>query len=110
MASAATAAVAAAAARARREIREHFESAQAFDPARAVPYAPPNRLHERQLDFQLRRGIVKEARPGYYWLDREALELEAARQARITKVVLAVVVGSLAVALILLLAFGQRGP
>ena len=109
MASAATAAVAAAAARARREVRAYFENARAFDAASAVPYAPPNRLHERQFDFQVRRGIVKESRPGYYWLDREALELDAARQARIAKILFAVLGGCLVIAVVLALTLGLSG-
>lgn len=109
MASAATAAVAAAAARARREIREHFENAQAFDPAHAVPYAPPKRLYERQLAALVRRGILKEVRPECYWLDREALEQELERQRRVLKALLLVLGGCVAIALVLALTFGLSG-
>lgn len=85
MATSAAAAIAAAQSRARREILQGFEDAGAVEPARAIAYDPPSRLHERQLAMLVNRGLLKPAGDGF-WLDPAALELDRERQARVTKV------------------------
>ena len=89
------AAVAAAVAQARREVRGYFEEHGAFDPAHAVPFDPPKRLHEKQLEQLIGRGIVKETMEGRYWFDREAYRLEEERRAAAAKhMMLVIVVGA----------------
>jgi hypothetical protein len=94
------AAVAAAVARARREVRGYFEEHGAFDPAHAVQFDPPKRLHEKQLEQLIGRGIIKETMEGRYWFDREAYRLEQERRAAAAKQMMVViaVVAALAVA------------
>ena len=85
------AAVAAAVARARREVRGYFEEHGAFDPAHAVPFDPPKRLHEKQLERMVGRGVVKETMDGRYWFDRAAYRLEQERRAAAVKQMLMIV-------------------
>jgi hypothetical protein len=66
MATTAGAAAAAAAARAQREVRDHFEKQNAYDAEHAVAYDAPNRMHERQRDLLIGRGILREAGDGRY--------------------------------------------
>ena len=80
MATSASSAIAAMVARARHEIREHFDRNQAFDPAHAVAYDPPSRIHRRQFDLLVGRGIVRQAGEGLYWLDRDAERLDEERR------------------------------
>ena len=85
------AAVAAAVARARREVRGYFEEHGAFDPAHAVQFDPPKRLHEKQLERMIGRGVVKETMDGRYWFDRAADRLEQERRAAAVKQMLMIV-------------------
>lgn len=80
MATSGAAAVAAVAARARREVREQFETNNAFDADHAIAYEPPTRMHRSQLDSLIGRGIVRDAGEGRYWLDREAERLDEERR------------------------------
>jgi hypothetical protein len=80
MATSASTIIAAAVARARREVRQHFEQREAFDRARAIAYDPPDRMHRRQFARLVDRGILREARSGFYWMDRAAVRREAERQ------------------------------
>jgi hypothetical protein len=80
MATSAGAVAAAAVARARREIRDHFEAAEAFDAAHAVSYEPPNRMHARQFDLLVGRGILRGTGDGRYWLDRDEERREEERR------------------------------
>jgi len=79
------AAVAAAMARARREVRAYFEERGAYDPPHAVAFDPPKRLHEKQLERMIGRGVVKETMEGRYWFDRAAYRLEEERRAAAAK-------------------------
>jgi hypothetical protein len=82
---------AAMAARARREVREYFDSRNAFDAAHAVPYDPPTRLHRRQFDFLIGRGIARETGDGRYWIDLAMLRLEDERRKAALKLVLKII-------------------
>ena len=97
--SAAAAAAGAAAARARREVREHFDRESAFSPARAVAYDPPSRLHRRQLDSLMGRGVVRETGDGRYWLDVDAARLEEERRKAAARLVLKIVLIAVVVAI-----------
>jgi hypothetical protein len=105
MATSAGAVIAAAAARARRQIAEFFEGQSAFDPAHAALYEAPDRLHQRQLELLIGRGIVRPLGDGYFWFDREAFRAEQERRQAAAvlafKIVAVVVVIWLAVAFLL---------
>lgn len=97
MATTATA-VAAAVARARREVRGYFEQRDAFDPSRAVPFDPPRRLHRKQLDQLIGRGVVKQTLDGRYWFDKAAYRLELERRSAAAKQMLLIVAVGLVLA------------
>ncbi|HEX5239128.1 MAG TPA: hypothetical protein VFW39_11785 [Sphingomicrobium sp.] len=97
MASSAATVAAAMVARARREVREHFEKHDAFDPGHAVTYDPPDRMHQRQFELLIGRGILRETGDGRYWIDREAVRLEDERRKAALKVVLLLLLVGLAV-------------
>ena len=80
MATGAAAAIAAAVARAPREIRDYFESSEAFDAGSAVPYDPPDHIHERQFELLVGRGVLRPEGRGKYWIDREAEQIEQERR------------------------------
>ena len=88
MATSAATIAAAIVARARREVREHFENQDAFDPDHAVGYEPPDRMHERQFELLVGRGILRETGDGRYWIDRAAMRLEDERRKAAMKVAL----------------------
>ena len=77
--------------RARREVRGYFEEHGAFDPAHAVPFDPPKKFHEKQLERMIGRGVVKETMDGRYWFDRAAYRLEQERRAAAVKQMLMIV-------------------
>ena len=99
MATSAGAVIAAVAARARREVREHFEQRDAFDPARAVEYDPPDRMHQRQFEMLVGRGILRETMEGRYWIDREAARLEGERRQAAMKAALIFIVIAIVIAI-----------
>lgn len=68
--------IAAAVARARRDIRHYFFSADAVQRARAVRFEPNNRLESRQFRRMLANGVIREAKPGTYWIDLPAYDEE----------------------------------
>ena len=92
MATSSGAVVAAMVARARREIRDYFERANAFDPAHAVPYDPPGRVHRLQFDALIGRAIVREAADGRYWIDREAERREQERRRAAAVLIMKIVI------------------
>ncbi len=98
MATSAAAAVAAAVGRARREVREHFEDAGAFSADRAVLYDPPTNLHEKQLQLLVARGILRATGTGRFWIDRQAVGLEADQRRRALKMLLFIILAGIVVA------------
>jgi hypothetical protein len=96
----ASTAAAAAAARARRQVRQHFEDSDAFDPERAIGYEPPDRIHQRQFDYLVSRGIIRDAADGGYWIDRGALRLEEERHRRALKVLAVIIAVVIVVAVV----------
>lgn len=107
MATSAATVAAAIVARARREVREHFEARNAFSAAQAVDYDPPDRMHERQFDLLVGRGILRSTGDGRHWIDREAArrEEEQRRQA-LKKVLLIIVIGIVVAAIVAALMLG----
>jgi hypothetical protein len=89
-------AAAAAVAKARRDIQHHFFSNDAVRPDHAVAFEPRSRLQQRQFERMRSRGIIREGKPGSYWMDVVAYDLDLrARFARVRLVLLAVVLGLL---------------
>jgi hypothetical protein len=85
-------AAAAAVAKARRDIQHHFFSEDAVRPDRAVGFEATSRIQERQFERMRGRGIIHEARPGRYWLDVVAYDVDLReRHARIRLVLLVMV-------------------
>jgi hypothetical protein len=95
----ATAAVAAAVAKARRDIQHHFFSHDAVRPDRAVAYEPQKRIEQRQFEQLRSRGVIREAKPGLYWLDVVAYDIDLRQRFSRVRVILLVMVLVLMVAL-----------
>jgi hypothetical protein len=87
------------AARARREVLESLSSRQAFDSDHAVAIDLPSKMHRRQLDDLIGRGIVHDTGDGLYWLDQSALELDEQRRRDAAKLALKIVLIALAIAI-----------
>jgi hypothetical protein len=96
MASAAAAAVA----RARREIQHHFFSHDAVRPDRAVGFQPSRLVERRQFERMRGRGIIHESKPGLYWLDVVAYDIDLRQRFTRVRTMLLVVVVALMVGLV----------
>jgi hypothetical protein len=92
-------AVAAAVAKARRDIQHHFFSHDAVRPDRAVAFEANRRIEERQFERMRSRGIIREAKPGLYWLDVVAYDIDLRQRFTRVRWLLSVMVVGLAVAL-----------
>ena len=92
-------AVAAAVAKARRDIQHHFFSHDAVRPDRAVAFEANRRIEERQFERMRSRGIIREAKPGLYWLDVVAYDIDLRQRFTRVRWLLLVMVVGLAVAL-----------
>jgi hypothetical protein len=87
-------AAAAAVARARRDIQHHFFSHDAVRPDRAVGFEASRRIEERQFERMRSRGIIREAKPGLYWLDVVAYDIDQRQRfTRVRWLLLIMVVG-----------------
>jgi len=89
-------------ARARREIQHHFFAADAVRPDRAVTFEPENRLERSQFEKMRAKDIIREAKPGEYWLDVVAYDIELRQRHRIQKIALLAVIA----VLMIVVAFG----
>jgi len=99
----ATAAAAAGVARARRDVRHHFFSQDAVRPDSAVSFEPGSRLQRRIFQRMSESGIIREAKPGQYWIDVVAYDRDrTARFQRLRVVLLCLVVALLAGLLLVL--------
>ena len=67
-------AAAAVMAKARRDVISHFLSRHAVSEDSAVPYTPDRRIHARQFDRLLDKGLVLSAANGGYYIDVAALD------------------------------------
>jgi hypothetical protein len=87
---------AAAVAKARRDIQHLFFSHDAVRPDRAIGFEPRNGLQARQFERMRSKNIVHEARPGSYWLDVVAYDVDLReRHARVRTVLLIMVLALL---------------
>lgn len=72
---------------ARRRVERHFLHARAFDAGTAVAFEPGRRLVRRQFEKLVKSGVVIEAGPGLFYIDRKQLaEATRRRQRRILAV------------------------
>ena len=90
-------AAAAAIAHARREIQHHFFSHDAVRPDRAVAFEPERMIEQRQFERMRRRGIIREAKPGLYWLDVVAYDIDLRRRFMRVRIALLIMILVLAV-------------
>ena len=72
--------IAALVAKARRDIQHYFFQEDAVRPERAVRFEPNSRIQERQFDLMRSRGIIQEAKPGYFWVDIPKYDSELRRR------------------------------
>lgn len=85
--------------RARRRVVGYFADRHAIAPGDAVPYTPERLPDARHFERMLDRGVIRESRPGEYWLQLHALKAdENGRRMRLVPITIAVFV-VLAVAL-----------
>jgi hypothetical protein len=99
----ATAAAAAAVARAGRDVRHHFFSQDAVRPDSAVSFEPGSRLQRRIFQRMSESGIIREAKPGQYWIDVVAYDRDRTARFQRLRVVLLCLVFALLAGLLLVL-------
>jgi len=92
-------AAAAAIAKARRDIQHHFFSHDAVRPDRAVAFEADRMIEQRQFERMRSRGIIREAKPGLYWLDVVAYDIDLRQRFTRVRLVLLVMVVALAIGL-----------
>jgi hypothetical protein len=95
MASAAAAAVA----KARRDVQHYFFSHDAVRPDSAVAFDPQSRLQQRLFDRMRGAGVIREAKPGLYWLDVVAYDLDMRARFTRVRIILLVMIVALAAGL-----------
>ena len=88
-------------ARARREIQHHFFAADAVRPDRAVPFDPENGIERRQFEKMRAEDIILEAKPGEYWLDVVAYDVELRRRHTIQRYIILVLLAAFLAAVML---------
>jgi hypothetical protein len=94
-------AAAAAVAKARRDIQHHFFSHDAVRADRALAFEPRSRIQQRQFERMRSAGVIREAKPGLYWLDVVAYDIDLRRRFTRVRTVLLVMVLALLVGLII---------
>ena len=86
------ASAAAAIARARRDIQHEFFSQDAVRAERAIAFDPSRHVQRVVFERWRRAGVIHEARPGYYWLDVIAYDVDLRQRHFRMKIALLVVV------------------
>ena len=92
-------AAAAAIAKARRDIQHHFFSHDAVRPDRAVAFEPDRMIEQRQFERMRSRGIIREAKPGLFWLDVVAYDVDLRQRFTRVRLVLLAMILALAIGL-----------
>ena len=87
-------------ARARREIQHHFFSADAVRADRALPFEPANGFERRQFERMRNRNIIREEKPGDYWLDVVAYDVDLRARHRRVRAALLFVIAILIAAMV----------
>lgn len=91
--------------RARRRIAAYFFVEHAVSAEEAVAYVPQRPIERREFERMQKRGVIRDAGGGKYWLDTAAYQADADRRRRI----LVPLVIVLAVAAAVALTFAYRG-
>lgn len=86
--------IAAATAKARRDIQHYFFKEDAVRPERAVRFEAHNRIQERQFERMQASGIIREAKPGYYWIDIPVYDSELQRRLMTLRTILLIVLSA----------------
>lgn len=87
-------------ARARRNIQHHFFSEDAVRADRAVSFEADSLIERRQFERMRRRNIIREAKPGQYWLDVVAYDVDLTaryHRVRIALIVVLLILAAVAV-------------
>src|SRR6188768_4331951 len=92
--------------RARRKIAAYFFVEHAVSAEEAVAYVPQRPIERREFARMQKRGVIRDAGGGKYWLDTAAYQADSDRRRRILVPVVIVLVVVAAVALMLA---GYRG-
>lgn len=80
--------IAAVVAKARRDIQHYFFQEDAVRAERAVRFEPNSRIQERQFELMRDRGVIREAKPGYFWVDIPKYDSELRRRLMTLRLVL----------------------
>ena len=92
-------AAAAAVAKARRDVQHHFFSQDAVRADSAVAFDPASNLQRRQFERMQRAGVIREGKPGLYWIDIVAYDREMRERFGRVRVMLLILVLALLVGL-----------
>ena len=92
--------IAAVVAKARRDIQHYFVQEDAVRPERAVRFEPNSPVQRRQFEFMLSRGIIHEAKPGYYWVDIPEYDSQLRRRFIVLRTMLLVLLFAFLVAVL----------
>lgn len=85
-------------ARARRDIQHEFFRQDAVRAERAIAFDPGRHAQRRVFERWRRAGVIHEARPGYYWLDVIAYDVDLRRRHGRLRIALLAIVGLLLIA------------
>ena len=82
-------------ARARRDIQHEFFSKDAVRADRAIAFDPSRHVQRRVFERWQHAGVIREERPGHYWLDVTAYDVDLRQRHNRLRVALLVIVGLL---------------
>ena len=78
--------------KARRDIQHEFFSQDAVRPERAIAFDPTRHVQRRVFERWQRAGVIREERPGHYWLDVIAYDVDLRRRHNRMRIALLVIV------------------
>lgn len=79
-------------ARARRHIQHEFFRQDAVRADRAIAFDPGRHAERRVFARWRRAGVIQEARPGYYWLDVIAYDVDLRQRHRRVRIALLAII------------------
>ena len=82
-------------AKARRDIQHEFFSQDAVRPDRAIAFDATRHIQRRVFERWQRAGVIREERPGHFWLDVAAYDVDLRRRHNRLLIALLVIVGLL---------------
>lgn len=88
-------------AKSRRDIQHLFFSRDAVRPERAIAFEASRPIERRQFEWMRKRGVIREASPGKYWLNAIDYDIDLRRRHAAVRTALLIVVAILAAALLL---------